>query len=329
MAETKKKKPIIQKQKPMVQMILALIPVTIAAWYFYGWRALLVLAVVNIAGFFSEYVFARVYKTQVSYAVFVTNFLFALSLPPLIPLWIAVVGIVFGVVFGKMVFGGFGRNVFNPALSGRAFIYASFGVELSGRWFEPFTGFPGGFFQWAPDAVDAVTKATPLAILKETAEGTIEFMDMFLGSTSGSMGEASAVLIILAGIYLIYKKVASPYIIGSTLAGYIIMQAALFYTGLSVLDPFLSLFAGSLLFAFIFMATDPISSSQTTDTGRVIFGLLIGILTSIIRVFSNWPAAVTFAILLANTFAPLINHLVKQAQARAKVKKAAQKKVTA
>ena len=130
MAEPKKKS-FIMKQKPMTQVLLALTPLVLASIYFYGWKAVAVLAIVNVAGFLAEYVFAVVYKTKVTQAVFVTNFLFALSLPPTIPLWIPVVGIVFGVVFGKMAFGGFGRNVFNPALAGRAFIYVSFGAQMT------------------------------------------------------------------------------------------------------------------------------------------------------------------------------------------------------
>jgi hypothetical protein len=112
MEKEQKKKPLIMRQKVMFQVVYALIPIAIFSVYLFGWRVLTLLAIVNIAGFLSEYVFARVYKKQVSSAVFVTNFLFALSLPPAVPYWIAVVGIVFGVVFGKMVFGGFGRNVF-------------------------------------------------------------------------------------------------------------------------------------------------------------------------------------------------------------------------
>jgi len=162
MAKKAKKGSLVMKQKIMLQVVYALIPIVIASIYFFGWRSIVVLAVVNLAGFASEYIFARVYGQQVSSAVFVTNFLFALSLPPTIPLWIAVVGIVFGVVFGKMVFGGFGRNVFNPALSGRAFIYVSFGYPMTSRFIEPVTGFSGGFARWLPD-MDTLTKATPLS----------------------------------------------------------------------------------------------------------------------------------------------------------------------
>src|SRR6056297_3517383 len=156
-----KKNSFMQMQPPMLKVLYALIPLVVAAIYYFGWRFLLVLAVVNAVGILTEYLMARTYSMKVTSSVFVTNFLFALSMPPTIPLWIAVVGIVFGVVFGKMVFGGFGRNVFNPALSGRAFVYVSFGYPLTSRFIEPVAGFPGGFARWLPE-VDTLTKATPL-----------------------------------------------------------------------------------------------------------------------------------------------------------------------
>ncbi len=304
------------KQKIMLQVVYALIPIVIASIYFFGWRSLVVLAVVNLAGFASEYIFARVYGQQVSSAVFVTNFLFALSLPPTIPLWIAVVGIVFGVVFGKMVFGGFGRNVFNPALSGRAFIYVSFGYPMTSRFIEPVTGFPGGFARWLPD-MDTLTKATPL--IRLTGGEEVSLSNLLLGHTSGSLGETSAVLIIVTGCILLIMKTASFRIVLSCFIGYLGLQTIFYTAGVAgALNPVYSLFAGSLLFAFFYMATDPISSSQTTNRGRWIYGLVIGLLTSLIRTFSAWPEAVTFAILLANMFAPLLDYTLKQSAAKKK-----------
>jgi len=313
MAETKKK-PLILKQKPMLQMVYVLIPVALASVYFFGWRALAVLALVNLVGFLTEYIFCRVTKMQVSSAVFVTNFLFALSLPPTIPYWIAVVGIVFGVLFGKMVFGGFGRNIFNPAISGRAFIYISFGVPLTSAWVEPFSGGAAGFTRWA---ADATASATPLARLAEGAD--VPLLNLLFGNVSGSFGETSAVLIILCGLYLMIKKVASFRIVLGGFIGYGVFQVIFWLAGIpQASDPLSGVLAGSFLFGTMFMATDPISASQTTDPGRWIFGIFYGIMCSLIRVFSNWPEAVTFAILLANMFAPLLDHLLKQRKARLK-----------
>jgi len=306
------------RQKIMYQVVYALVPLSVLSIYLFGWRSLSILAVVNVAGFLSEYVFARIYKKQVSSAVFVTNFLFALSLPPAVPYWIAVVGIIFGVVFGKMVFGGFGRNVFNPAISGRAFIYISFGVPLTAGFVQPASGFPGGFALWLNGA-DAVSRATPIADLASGAD--VPLFNLIAGNISGSLGETSAVLIAAAAVFLIVKKAANFRIIAAGLAGFLVMQSALFFGGIEgALNPVYGLFCGSLMYGLVFMATDPISSSQTTNEGRWIYGLTIGVLISLIRTFSIWIEAVTFAILLANMFAPLLDHMLKERRKRIKAR---------
>lgn len=320
MGKELKKKPLIMKQKVMLQVVYALIPLALLSVYLFGWRSLSILAIVNIAGFLSEFIFSKIYKKQVSTAVFVTNFLFALSLPPAVPYWIAVVGIVFGVVFGKMVFGGFGRNVFNPAISGRAFIYISFGAPMTAGFVQPASGFPGGFAQWLAGA-DAVSRATPLVGF---ASGTdVPLLNLIAGNIPGSLGETSALLIAAAAVFLIVKKAANFRIILSGLLAYLIMQSALFFGGVEgAMNPVYGLFCGSLMFGLVFMATDPISSSQTTNGGRWIYGALIGVLISLIREFAIWIEAVTFAILLANMFAPLLDHMLKERKKRLKQKKA-------
>ncbi len=316
MEKAKPKKPLILKQKVMNQVLFALIPVSLFSVYLFGWRSLTLLAVVNAAGFLSEFVFAKIYKKQVSTAVFVSNFLFALSLPPAVPYWIAVVGIVFGIVFGKMVFGGFGRNVFNPAISGRAFVYISFGAPMTASFVQPASGFPGGFAQWLSGA-DAVSRATPL--FEFNSGGEVPLLNLITGLTSGSLGETSAILIAAAAIFLIIRKAANWRIIVSGLAGFLVLQTILYLAGVdAALNPLSSLFCGSLMYGIVFMATDPISSSQTTDTGRWIYGALIGVLISLIRVFSIWIEAVTFAILLANMFAPLLDHILKEQKKKRK-----------
>lgn len=313
-----KKQGILLKQPIMFKVVYALIPLVLASIYFYGWRSLAVLAVVNVVGFLSEYLFLYKSKQKVSSAVFVTNFLFALSLPPTIPFWIAGVGIAFGVIFAKMVFGGFGRNVFNPAISGRAFVYASFGYQLSSRFVPPVGGTLGGFATWSP-GLDAVTQATPL--VKLSAGESVPILDLILGSTAGSLGETAAFLIIISGLYLIFTKTASWHIIVSVFAGFIGMQSILHYAGVpSAIAPHYAIFAGSILYGMMYMATDPVSSSQTTNLGRVIYGAFIGILTVLIRTFSIWPEGITFAILLANMFAPLLNYLIVEQKKKKKAK---------
>ena len=173
----------------MRNIIISLLPIMIISIYFFGYRGLLVLLSVNIAGFLTEYLFCKYYfKTPVSSAVFVTNILFALSLPPTLPIWMAIIGIVFGITFGKMVFGGFGRNIFNPALVGRAFIYVSFAVKMNGIWNRPLFGIPGGFGNYISEAI---TTATPIRIM--ASGGTVALKNLFLGSTAGCLGETSAI----------------------------------------------------------------------------------------------------------------------------------------
>lgn len=315
-----KKKSLVMKQKIMARVVYSLIPIAVVSVYFFGWKTLAVLAIVNVAGFLSEYIFARVYKTQVTMAVFVTNCLFALSLPPTIPLWIPVVGIVFGVVFAKMAFGGFGRNVFNPALSARAFVYVSFGAQMTAAraFLEPAKSASGALGMWQ---ADAVSSATPLVRL--THGESVPMVKMFIGNIPGSFGETSAILIVLAAVYLIYTKTASWRIIVSVLASYLVVQTVFWGVGIDgAYDPLSGLLAGSLLYGAVFMATDPVSSSQTTERGRIIYGALIGVLTALIRTFSVWPAAITFSILLANMFAPLINHLIREGMKKKQPRKA-------
>jgi Na+-transporting NADH:ubiquinone oxidoreductase subunit B len=311
MAESpQKKKPLIMKQKPMLQVVYVLVPLVAASVYFFGWRSLLVLAVVNLAGFFTEYLFTRKSNRPVSSAIFVTNFLFALSLPPTIPLWMAVVGIVFGVVFGKMVFGGFGMNVFNPAIAGRAFLYISFVVPMTGDWVDPLTtvGGVGGLLSYQ---ADAVTQATPLALFSQGE--TVPLLDLFLGNVAGSYGETAAFLIIIGGIILMVKKVASFRIIFAGIISFLVFQIIFWLSGVSgAVDPIHAILSGSFLFGVMYNITDPISAGQRTNLGRWIYGAMFGSLVVLIRLFANWAEAVTFAVLLANMFGPLIDRIIRE-----------------
>ena len=204
---------------------------------------------------------------------------------------------------GKMAFGGFGRNIFNPALTGRAFIYISFGAFMTASWLEPFGGFPGGFFALASDAV---TKATPLGT------GADSYISLLLGNISGSLGETSAILIIIGGMYLILKKTASYRIVLSGFIGMLIIQTALWIFRVNgALDPIRALLSGGFMLGIFFMATDPVSAAQTNE-GRLIYGGLVGAISAIIRIFSIWSEGVMFAILLGNMFNPIIDYYIKQ-----------------
>ena len=311
-----RKKPLIKWQKPNVNVMYALIPAIIASVYFFGWRSLLMLAVVSAAGFLTEYLFLKAYyKEPVSSAVFVSCFLFTLSLPPTLPHWIAVVGIVFGIAFGKMAFGGFGRNIFNPALTGRAFIYISFGSPMTAAWVNHIGGGAGGFVQFA---ADAVTQATPMVQLSQGLE--LSRISMFLGNEAGCLGETSALLLLLGGIYITYRRYASWRIVLSTFLGLIIPQTVFWTFGIgNALDPLSAIIGGGFMMGAWFMTTDPVSASQT-NTGRWIYGAFIGAVTVLIRTFSIWSGGMMFAILLGNMFAPIIDYYVRQSKSKEAVK---------
>src|SRR5699024_3389756 len=156
----------------------------------------------------TEYIFEKKNNKKVSEAILVTCLLYTMTLPPTTPYWIAVVGIIFGTLFGKEVFGGFARNVFNPALVARAFVYVSFPAPLTIEWVKPALGFPGGFATYITEGIELISQATPMLVFRETGSIT-STMKLLIGNVAGPIGETSAILIILAGIYLIYKKVAS------------------------------------------------------------------------------------------------------------------------
>lgn len=307
------------KQMMMRKVIYSLIPIVLAGIYFFGWRVLALLLVVTFFGCLTEWVFVRRTTKKITEAVLVTGVLYTLTLPPSTPYWVAVIGIIFGVLFGKMVFGGFGKNPFNPALVGRAFVYVNFPKYLTAQWSVPAEGPLGGFGTYMTGTIDAITEATPLLIFRASGE-TFSWLRVAFGNISGSIGETSAVLIILAGIYLIYTKTAAKETIFSVIIGALAMNTLFYVLGFSqVPHPVYGLLAGGLMFGAVFMATDPISSPKTFE-GRIFYGLLIGIITVVIRAFALFAGGIMFAILVGNTFAPIIDEAVKALKASRKKK---------
>jgi Na+-transporting NADH:ubiquinone oxidoreductase subunit B len=300
----------IRWQLPMLHVLIGLIPIVLSAVYSFGWRALLMLLVVNAAGFLTELAFARPRKQPVTSAVFVSATLLGLSLPPALPLWMAVVGVVVGIAFGKMVFGGFGRNVFNPALTGRAFLYVSFGGPMTAQWSEPIAGRLGGFVAYSSDAM---TAATPGMLMK----GGVDFplTALLMGHVPGVLGGASVIYAAIGGLYILWRKAANYRIVVSGLAGFLAMQTLLWLGGArGAAPPLHAMLAGALLFGLLFYATDPVSAAQTQE-GRWLYGGFIGVMSSLIGVFSAWPAGTMFAILLANMVAPITDHAIRAVKA--------------
>jgi Na+-transporting NADH:ubiquinone oxidoreductase subunit B len=311
-------------QQPMKNVLFACAPLAVASVYFFGWRVLALLLVVSAVAYATEACFTRQWQEPVSSAVFVSAVLFTFSLPPGLPFWMAIVGIVFGIVFGKMVYGGFGRNVFNPALTGRAFIYVSFGNHMTAQWIKPWSGFPAGFAQWGWSAAsappDAITTATPGLLLKLPAAALVErgvaasdltFWRLFVGDSPGVIGGSCAALTILCGLYLIWKKSASYRIVVSGFVGYAAVQTLVWRLGIGhAPDPLRAAMAGSLVIGLFFYATDPVSAAQT-NVGRWLYGAFVGAMSSAIATFSAWPAGTMFAILLGNMFAPITDYAVR------------------
>lgn len=295
------------KQKMMRKVVYVLIPLILAGIYFYGWRVLILLLAVTFTACTVEWIFVRKTTKKITEAIIVTAILYVLTLPPNVPFYIAIIGIIFGVVFGKMVFGGFGKNPFNPALVGRAFIYVNFPRAMTMEWVEPSKEVFGNLTRFV---VDAVSQSTPM--LNYRATGEMESLSkLFLGNVAGSIGETSAVLVLIGGLYLLFTKTASKETVIGLLGSFIITSAGFYFAGVEeVANPLYGLLTGGILFGAFFMATDPISSPKTKE-GKYIYGIIIGIVTVIIRGFALFAGGMMFAILIGNTFAPIIDELVK------------------
>jgi len=293
----------ILKQPVMNRVLYALIPSLLLSIYYFGWRVLIIVTVSNLAAYLTEYLFIHSKKNaKVSMSVFVTGSLLAFTLPPTIPLWIAALGSVIAILFGKMVFGGFGMNIFNPAILGRTFIYVSFPQQMTITWAKPFTGFPGGFAQFTASS-DMITGSTILGHFRTTGEYLYGFKDAFLGSVPGSLGETSALLITLAGIYLILTKTAKWQPMLSTLLS-ILLFSWMFAPDT---NPFYFLVSGGALFGIVYMTTDPVSQAKGKYAIWV-YGSLIGFLTVLIRQKSLFYEGFMFALLITNALMPIIEY---------------------
>jgi Na+-transporting NADH:ubiquinone oxidoreductase subunit B/electron transport complex protein RnfD len=279
----------------MSYVIVALLPATLASIFFYGWRVLAIIIVSYLVGGAVEVTFAIVRKKEIHEGFLITGLIFPLVLPPTIPLWVVAVGVAFGVLFGKEMFGGTGRNIFNPALVGRLFITIAFPAIMTTSWQKPFT--------------HTITSATPLTVYKTT--GTTESIhNLLMGNTAGSMGETCRVAIIIGGLLLVFTRV-SNWRIPVSYIGSVLAFAAIgnHFLPVKIAPPIFQVFAGGLLFGALFMATDPITS-PFTRAGKYLFGILCGILTVLIRSFSGYVEGVMFSIVIMNAFTPFIDHVV-------------------
>jgi len=297
--------------KIMWTVVASLAPIVAIATYFFGPSAPLVVAAATAGAVVIERAFDRRGTLRDGSAV-ITGILLGLTLPPGLPLWMAFTGGVFGIAIGKLVFGGLGQNVFNPALLGRAFLQAAFPVAMT-TWPVPAAGgwwsLRGDIFALpfaSPRALETVTGATPLGRMKFDHQAT-PLLDLVLGTTSGSLGETSGLLILLCGGYLALRNYLNWRIPASIFAA-----VAIVATGLHALDPArypgaaFMLFSGGLMLGAMYMATDLVTS-PVTNPGCWIFGAAIGLLVVVIRIWGGLAEGVMYAILIVNAFVPLLN----------------------
>jgi len=299
----------------MRDVLYALAPATAASFWFFGLSAILIIGSCIAGAIGAEWVFdkreARGESLRDASGI-LTGLLLGLTLPPGLPLWMAFLGGFVGISLGKVIWGGLGNNLFNPALLGRAFLLATFPIAMT-TWVAPIGD--GGFFSvyqgnlalpFMQAQVDGITSATPLGLMKFQQEAT-PLLNLAFGNVSGSLGETSGILLLLGGVYLWLRRD-----LDWRLPVSILLTVAVFSACLGLFDaerfptPLFSVFSGGLLLGAIYMATDPVTS-PVTPRGAWIFGIGVGVLVVLIRVFGGLPEGVMYAILLMNAATPLID----------------------
>lgn len=286
-------------QSIMRDVIIALVPATAAGIYYFGINALILIIAAIASSVIFEALCQKIMKKPVTVSdlsAVVTGLLLAMNLPAAAPVWVAIVGSAFAIIFGKQLFGGLGQNFINPALAGRAFLLASYPTEMT-TW-----SVPNGL-----EVADAATYATPLAQLKA---GYLDASlgELMLGQCGGTIGETCAIALIIGGVYLLYKHVISwkiPVIYIATVA---ILFGVIGRHGVRM--PLQEIMAGGVMLGGIFMATD-YASSPVTAKGQIIFAVGAGLITYLIRTFGGYPEGVSYSILIMNCCVPLIERFTE------------------
>lgn len=295
----------------MKQVVLALLPATLAGIFFFRLSALNVLFFCIAGSVGAEFICQKISKKESTigdFSAVVTGLLLAFNVPASLPWWMCLLGAAFAIIVVKIVFGGIGNNFVNPALAARAFLLASFPVAMT-MWTK--TG-----VNWVSSGnIDAYTSATPLSILKAGSSSVsilndsgINLFDMFIGNISGCIGETSAILIILGGLYLMYKGIIN-YVIPTF---YIATVAILMFIlgGFNLTFVIYELLAGGLMLGAFFMLTD-YTTSPMTKKGQIIYAVLAGLITTVIRLYGGYPEGVSYSILFVNVMTPLIDKYTK------------------
>jgi len=312
----------LSTRRIMLDVVIGLLPAVIAAGIYFRARGLALVATCVVWSVATEWacnIFRKKPNSLGDFSAVVTGIILAMSLPLAMPLWAGAVGAVFAVGVGKMVFGGLGANIFNPAMVGRAFLTASFGILMT-TWTVPAT-IDANLPQVGPDnVVDARTQATPLAWSKIAIKDEngariynerLPLWRSLLGEEAGCLGETSAIALLLGGIYLVVRKIIGVHI---PLA---VLTSAFAFGGIAYVinpdayvQPFYHLTSGALLLGAFFIATDPVTAPLTVR-GQWIFGAIIGGFTMLVRIVGEYPEGFMYAVLLANSVRPLIDRLVR------------------
>ena len=277
--------------KIMQLVVLALLPATLFGIYNFGLRALLVVVITVASSVFFEWIYDKLMhkkNTITDFSAVVTGLLLALNMPASIPLWMPVLGSAFAIIVVKQVFGGLGQNFMNPALGARCFLMISFAARMT-----TFT-------------YDGVTTATPLAVMEQGK--SVDVMKSFLGFVPGTIGETSALLLIIGGAYLVFKKVISPIIPCVYVAVVAIFVLIFGGHGFDLSYMAAQIFSGGLMLGAIFMATDYVTS-PITKNGKIIYAIVLGILTGLFRLFGPMAEGVSYSIIIANLLVPLIERV--------------------
>ncbi len=350
----KKSKQILRKQPINRKVVLALVPCIMGGIYFFGWRSLAMVMVAAATGFLTEFILAKKLRNDpATEAVFVTTTIFALIMPPTVPWHVLIFGVIFAIFFSKEVFGGFGRNIFNPAMAGRCFVYICFPVALTGVWSPPAQGPMGALTQWstmyADDGALAVTGASPMGNLKlgklelttegsEVTSETVPFdipegesekiqrvtllKNLAFGRIPGTMGVTSVILILIGGTYLFVTKTASRISILTVIITYAVLNQVLYMFGVDPVPGALpAVMGGGFLFGAFFMVTDPVSSPRTNEA-KFFYAMIIAISTTVIRNFSIFNGGLMFSVLIGNMFAPILDYAVRSYKSGKKAKAA-------
>lgn len=304
--------------KNMYSVLLALLPAYVTALYFFGLGALIVSLTAMVSCVIFEYLIQRfILKIKITISdgsALLTGLLLAFNLPSNLPVWMVIVGALVAIGIGKMSFGGIGNNIFNPALVGRVFLLISFPTQMT-TWPRPLGNW--GFSSY----IDAETAATPLAIIKSKIVTLPSDIDLLIGNVGGSMGEIGAIALLIGGIFLLCRKVITWHIPVSMLVTVAIFSGILYLVdSAAYASPLTHLLTGGLLLGAFFMATDYVTSPMS-NWGQIIYGIGIGLLTIIIRVWGAYPEGVSFAILIMNAVTPLLNIYIKPKRFGEKVKK--------